>query len=65
MTPARGGRGSTRSARCSTAAGAAALLCLPFVLFKANRILPGDPRGLLQVLPAGTRPGTAGSCCCW
>ena len=33
------------------AAGAAALAFLPFVVFKANRIVPGDPRGLLQVLP--------------
>ena len=32
-------------------AGGAALLFLPFVLVKANRILPGDPRSLLQVLP--------------
>jgi osmoprotectant transport system permease protein len=31
--------------------GAAALLLLPFVDFKANRILPGDPHGLAQVLP--------------
>lgn len=28
-----------------------AVAFLPFVLFKANRILPGDPRGMLQVLP--------------
>jgi osmoprotectant transport system permease protein len=34
------------------AAGAAALVFLPFVVFKANRIVPGDPRSLLQVLPA-------------
>jgi len=34
------------------AVGAAALAFLPFVVFKLNRILPGDPRGLLQVLPA-------------
>ena len=34
-----------------TAAGAAALL-LPFVLFKANRIVPGEPRALTDVLPA-------------
>ena len=34
------------------AAGAVALLCLPFVLFKANRIVPGDPRSLSEVLPA-------------
>jgi osmoprotectant transport system permease protein len=29
----------------------AALVLLPFVTFKANRILPGDPRGLFEVLP--------------
>jgi osmoprotectant transport system permease protein len=34
-----------------TAAGAAALLFLPFVVFKTNRIVPGDPRTLLAVLP--------------
>jgi osmoprotectant transport system permease protein len=34
-----------------TLIGAAGLLLLPFVAFKANRILPGDPRGLAQVLP--------------
>jgi osmoprotectant transport system permease protein len=34
------------------AAGAAALLWLPFVVFKLNRILPGDARSLMQVLPA-------------
>ena len=33
-------------------AGAAALLLMPFVLFKSNRIVPGDPRTLAQVLPA-------------
>ncbi|MFI4914861.1 MAG: hypothetical protein ACHQAR_06695, partial [Steroidobacterales bacterium] len=33
------------------AVGAAALIGLPFVVFKANRILPGDARSLLQVLP--------------
>lgn len=31
--------------------GAAAVAFLPFVLFKANRILPGDARSLFQVLP--------------
>jgi osmoprotectant transport system permease protein len=35
-----------------TLVGAAGLLLLPFVTFKANRIVPGDPRGLAQVLPA-------------
>jgi osmoprotectant transport system permease protein len=34
------------------AMGAAAALLLPFVVFKSNRIVPGDPRGLLQALPA-------------
>jgi osmoprotectant transport system permease protein len=37
-----------------TLAGAAGLLLLPFVDFKANRILPGDPRDLAQVLPLWT-----------
>jgi osmoprotectant transport system permease protein len=32
-------------------AGAAALVFLPFVLFKANRIVPGDARTLFGVLP--------------
>ena len=35
-----------------SAAGAAALMLLPFVVFKANRIVPGDPRALGEVLPA-------------
>ena len=39
--------------------GAAGLLLLPFVAFKANRILPGDPRGLAQVLPVWAAFG------CW
>jgi osmoprotectant transport system permease protein len=34
-------------------AGSVALAWLPFVLFKANRILPGEPRALVDVLPAG------------
>jgi osmoprotectant transport system permease protein len=34
------------------AIGAVALLTLPLVLFKANRILPGEPRNLVEVLPA-------------
>ncbi|MGB6486461.1 MAG: ABC transporter permease [Steroidobacteraceae bacterium] len=34
-----------------TLIGAAGLVLLPFVDFKANRILPGDPRDLAQVLP--------------
>ncbi len=35
-----------------TVAGSAALFFLPFVLFKSNRIVPGDPRSLAAVLPA-------------
>ena len=31
--------------------GAAALALLPFVVFKANRILPGDARSLIELLP--------------
>jgi osmoprotectant transport system permease protein len=34
------------------AVGAVALMLLPFVLIKANRIVPGDPRALGEVLPA-------------
>jgi len=34
-----------------TLVGVAALLILPFVVFKANRIVPGDARSLLQILP--------------
>jgi osmoprotectant transport system permease protein len=42
-----------------TLLGAAGLLLLPFVSFKANRILPGDPRGLAEVLPGWAALG------CW
>jgi osmoprotectant transport system permease protein len=34
-----------------TAVGAAALLWLPFVVVKPNRILPGDARSLIAALP--------------
>jgi len=34
-----------------TVAGAAALIGLPFVVFKSNRIVPGEPRALYVVLP--------------
>ena len=34
------------------ATGSAALLLLPFVVFKANRIVPGNARALSEVLPA-------------
>jgi osmoprotectant transport system permease protein len=35
-----------------TVLAAVALVWLPFAVFKANRIVPGDPRGLFDVLPA-------------
>jgi osmoprotectant transport system permease protein len=42
-----------------TGAGALALL-LPFVVFKANRIVPGEPRSILEVLsPWGVLAGSA------
>ena len=34
------------------AAGLLALVCLPFVISKSNRIVPGDPRGMLAAVPA-------------
>ena len=34
-----------------TAVGAAALMWLPFLVFKSNRIVPGEPRALHEVLP--------------
>ena len=34
-----------------TAVGAAALIWLPFLVFKSNRIVPGEPRALNEVLP--------------
>jgi osmoprotectant transport system permease protein len=39
------------------AGGLAALLCLPFVLLKSNRIVPGDPRGMLQAVPVWMAAG--------
>ena len=33
-------------------AGTAAVVFLPAVVFKSNRIMPGEPRSLLEVLPA-------------
>lgn len=41
-----------------TVVGAAGLYLLPFVTFKANRIVPGDPRALSQVLPAWAALGS-------
>ena len=40
-----------------SAVGAAAVLWLPFVVFKPNRILPGDPHALAQVLPPSAAVG--------
>ena len=34
-----------------TIIGGVAVLFLPFVVFKANRIVPGEPRGLFDLLP--------------
>ncbi|MGH8289569.1 MAG: ABC transporter permease [Steroidobacteraceae bacterium] len=52
--PARGAAALTRIDRLGALlalVGAAALVLLPFVDFKANRILPGEPHALAQVLP--------------
>ena len=38
-------------------AGLAALVYLPFVVFKANRIVPGDARSLLEILPLSAVAG--------
>ncbi len=46
------GRSVDRLGTLLAAASAAALL-LPFVLFKSNRIVPGDARGALDLLPFG------------
>jgi len=35
-----------------SAIGAASLLWLPFIVFKSNRIVPGAPHSLVEVLPA-------------
>jgi osmoprotectant transport system permease protein len=40
-----------------TVAGAAGLAFLPFVVFKSNRIVPGDPFGILQTLPTAAAIG--------
>ena len=37
--------------------GLAALVYLPFVVFKANRIVPGDARSLLEILPLSAVAG--------
>src|SRR6187431_3305488 len=36
-----------------TLLGGAALALLPVIVFKANRIVPGEPRPLLELLPSG------------
>ncbi|HUN75802.1 MAG TPA: ABC transporter permease [Steroidobacteraceae bacterium] len=51
MSPALRSHGPDRLGALLSAAGVVALVFLPFVDLKANRIVPGDPRGLLQVLP--------------
>jgi osmoprotectant transport system permease protein len=58
----RAGRQRPRSARIDKlgallAVTGAVALFLPFVLFKANRILPGEPHGLLEALPATAAMG--------
>jgi osmoprotectant transport system permease protein len=40
-----------------SAVGAAAVLWLPFAVFKPNRVLPGDPHALAQVLPPSAALG--------
>jgi osmoprotectant transport system permease protein len=44
-----------------SAVGALALTLLPFVVFKANRIVAGDPRGLFEVLPHWAALGCIGT----
>ena len=43
-----------------TAVGAVAFAWLPLVVVKANRIVPGDPRQLVEVLPPTLSLGAAG-----
>jgi osmoprotectant transport system permease protein len=42
-----------------TAASAAGLAFMPFVVFKSNRIVPGNPLGMLHALPAAAAFGCA------
>ncbi len=51
MATARGLARIDRLGALLVTVGLAALVCLPFVIFKANRIVPGDPRGMLQAVP--------------
>lgn len=55
MTGSQGGPRPKRVDRLGallTAVVAAAILFLPFVVFKSNRIVPGEPKALSGVLPA-------------
>ena len=52
MASMAGLRGIDRLGAVLSAAGAVALIFLPFVVFKSNRIVPGDPRWLADALPA-------------
>jgi len=60
----RSARATARAARIDrlgillTLLGATALVLLPFVVLKANRIAPGDPRALVEVLPRWAALGT-------
>ena len=58
LSAAPGGVRLDRLGALLSLAAAAALVLLPFVVFKANRIVPGDPRGLFQALP----DSLAGAC---
>ncbi len=51
LSAAPGGVRLDRLGTLLSLAAAAALVLLPFVVFKANRIVPGDPRGFFQALP--------------
>jgi osmoprotectant transport system permease protein len=57
LTPPRGHTLDRLGALLSVA-GAAALVFLPFVVFKSNRIVPGDPRGLSDALSTAQALGT-------
>jgi len=51
LSAAPGGVRLDRLGTLLSLAAVAALVLLPFVVFKANRIVPGDPRGFFQALP--------------
>jgi osmoprotectant transport system permease protein len=52
-----GMRRADRLGALLTLIGGVAVTLQPFVLFKANRIVPGEPRALLDVLPPWTTGG--------